>query len=101
MNKKLRMLAILLTVILLVAACAPAATEVPTEEPAGEPAAGACDLATDPSMFKMVFLPKNLGNAVFDEAHAGALAAAAEQTTMDGRHSASLASAFRFASSAT
>ena len=78
MNKKLRMLAILLTVILLVAACAPAATEVPTEEPAGEPAAGACDLATDPSMFKMVFLPKNLGNAVFDEAHEGAQEAADE-----------------------
>ena len=40
-------------------------------------------MAEEPAMsegqaLKMVFLPKNLGNAVFDEAHAGALAAADE-----------------------
>jgi len=70
MFKKLMMLAFVLTLLLAACGGGPAATE--------EPVAGACDLATDPSMFKMVFLPKNLGNAVFDEAHEGALEAAAE-----------------------
>jgi rhamnose transport system substrate-binding protein len=43
----------------------------------GAPAAGPVK-ATPGNALKMVFLPKNLGNAVFDEAHEGALAAAAE-----------------------
>ncbi len=76
MIKKLLVLAFVLT--LLLAACAPAATEAPAPEATEAPAGAACDLETDPSMLKMVFLPKNLGNAVFDEAHEGALAAAEE-----------------------
>jgi rhamnose transport system substrate-binding protein len=69
MFKKLMMLAVVIT--LLATACKPSA-------PTGAAKAGTCDLVTDPTKFKMVFLPKNLGNAVFDEAHQGALAAAAE-----------------------
>jgi len=56
MFKKLMMLAVIS--MLLLSACAPAAPK--------------------PEELKMVFLPKFLGNAVFDEAHAGALAAAKE-----------------------
>jgi rhamnose transport system substrate-binding protein len=80
MYKKQMMLALVLILSLVLAACGTAATEAPAEEPA----AGACDLATDPSMFQMVFLPKNLGNAVFDEAHEGALEAAAELGVTEG-----------------
>jgi rhamnose transport system substrate-binding protein len=43
--------------------------EMPAEEPA---------MPEEGMALKMVFLPKNLGNAVFDEAHEGALAAAEE-----------------------
>jgi len=73
---------------LLLAACAPAVTptEAPTAAPtqaAAEPTqppapAGGVVQATPGQALKMVFLPKNLGNAVFDEAHAGALEAAQE-----------------------
>jgi len=85
MFKKLMMLAAALT--LLLAACAPAATptEAPAQpaeptQPAAEPAApsGGVVKATPGQALNMVFLPKNLGNAVFDEAHDGALEAAAE-----------------------
>jgi rhamnose transport system substrate-binding protein len=88
MFKKLTMLAVVIT--LLVAACAPAATPAqkpapPTEPAAEEPAAeepaapsGGVVKPTPGQALKMVFLPKNLGNAVFDEAHEGALAAAQE-----------------------
>jgi rhamnose transport system substrate-binding protein len=72
---------VVLFVVLLAACCPPPATKEPTvstAEPTEAAMGGACDLVTDPTKFKMVFLPKNLGNAVFDEAHAGALAAAEE-----------------------
>ena len=92
MIKKLMMLTFVFT--LLLAACAPAAT--PTEAPAqateapaqpteappepAEPEAPSGEVvqATPGQALSMVFLPKNLGNAVFDEAHEGALEAAEE-----------------------
>jgi rhamnose transport system substrate-binding protein len=67
MSKKLLMLTLFLT--LLLAACASA------DQGPGE---GACTLETNPANFKMVFLPKNLGNVVFDKAYEGAMAAADE-----------------------
>jgi rhamnose transport system substrate-binding protein len=103
MFKKLMMLAVVFT--LLLSACAPATTEAPppateppatqapaTEPPATEPPAteapteaaateapsGEVVKATPGQELNMVFLPKFLGNAVFDEAHAGALEAAEE-----------------------
>jgi rhamnose transport system substrate-binding protein len=84
---------------LLLSACAPAATPAPTAAPATEapaatmapaptaapateaPAAapsGAVVKATPGKPLKMVLLPKFLGNAVFDQAHEGALEAAKE-----------------------
>ena len=54
------------------------ATEAPTEAPATEAPSGAVVKATPGNQLNMVFLPKFLGNAVFDEAHAGALEAAEE-----------------------
>ena len=72
------------SVVLSSCACetpAPQETEVPesTEapQPTSEAPAGVVE-ATPGQALKMVFLPKNLGNAVFDEAHEGALEAAAE-----------------------
>ena len=92
MIKKLMMLTFVFT--LLLAACAPAATPTeapaqPTEAPAqpteappepAEPEAPSGEVvqATPGQALSMVFLPKNLGNAVFDEAHEGALEAAEE-----------------------
>jgi rhamnose transport system substrate-binding protein len=101
MYKKLMILAVVFT--LLLASCAPAATatqappapteppateapatEMPateppaTEMPATEAPSGEVVKATPGESLDMVFLPKFLGNAVFDEAHAGALEAAAE-----------------------
>ncbi len=101
MFKKLMMLAVVLT--LLLSACAPAvtatqapsqpteppateapateapATEMPaTEMPATEAPSGEVAKATPGKELNMVLLPKFLGNAVFDEAHAGALEAAEE-----------------------
>lgn len=78
MFKKLMMLAVVFT--LLLTACAPAATATEVPSQPTEPAApsGGVVKATPGQAVKMVFLPKNLGNAVFDEAHAGALAAAQE-----------------------
>jgi len=100
MFKKLMMLAVVFT--LLISACAPAATateapsqpteppateapateapatEAPTEPPATAAPSGEVVKATPGQALNMVFLPKFLGNAVFDEAHAGALAAAEE-----------------------
>jgi rhamnose transport system substrate-binding protein len=103
MFKKLMMLAVVLT--LLLSACAPAttqapaateapatqapATEVPatempatempaTEMPATEAPSGDVAKATPGKELNMVLLPKFLGNAVFDEAHTGALEAAEE-----------------------
>jgi len=101
MFKKLMMLAVVLT--LLLSACAPAvtatqapsqpteppateapateapATEMPaTEMPATEVPSGEVAKATPGKELNMVLLPKFLGNAVFDEAHAGALEAAEE-----------------------
>jgi rhamnose transport system substrate-binding protein len=55
----------------------PVMTEAPAEEPT-EPPAGEVVVATPGQELDMVFLPKNLGNAVFDEAHEGALEAAGE-----------------------
>jgi len=55
------------------------ATEMPaTEAPATEAPSGDVVKATPGKELNMVFLPKFLGNAVFDEAHAGALEAAEE-----------------------
>jgi rhamnose transport system substrate-binding protein len=55
------------------------ATEMPaTEAPATEAPSGEVVQATPGQALNMVFLPKFLGNAVFDEAHAGALEAAEE-----------------------
>src|SRR5262245_33323860 len=60
------------------------ATEVPTTEatateaPTTEAPSGEVVKATPGKELNMVFLPKFLGNAVFDLAHAGALAAAKE-----------------------
>ncbi|MGW8225540.1 MAG: substrate-binding domain-containing protein, partial [Anaerolineales bacterium] len=92
MIKKILILSFIFT--LLLAACAPAATPTeapaqPTEAPAQpteappeptEPAmpSGEVVVATPGQALNMVFLPKNLGNAVFDEAHEGALEAAQE-----------------------
>jgi rhamnose transport system substrate-binding protein len=101
MYKKLMILAVVFT--LLLASCAPAetatqappepteppateapATEMPateppaTEMPATEAPSGEVVKATPGESLDMVFLPKFLGNAVFDEAHAGALEAAEE-----------------------
>ena len=89
MFKKLTMLAMVFT--LLLSACAPAAapTEAPpepteppaTQPPATEPPAapsGEVVKATPGNQLNMEFLPKFLGNAVFDQAHEGALEAAAE-----------------------
>jgi len=83
MIKKILILSFIFT--LLLAACAPAATPTeapaqPTEAPAQpteappeptEPAmpSGEVVVATPGQALNMVFLPKNLGNAVFDEAH--------------------------------
>ena len=51
----------------------------PTKAPAtAAPAAGAVVKATPGKSLKMVFLPKALGNAVFDQAHDGASEAAKE-----------------------
>ena len=87
-----RIVALLVILSMLGTACAPtpaapteapppteAPTEVPapTEAPPVEPAVGPV-VATPGQALNMVFLPKNLGNAVFDEAHEGALAAAGE-----------------------
>jgi rhamnose transport system substrate-binding protein len=54
------------------------ATVAPTEAPATEAPSGAVVKATPGQQLNMVFLPKFLGNAVFDEAHSGALEAAEE-----------------------
>ncbi len=54
------------------------ATAAPTEAPATEAPSGEVIKATPGKELNMVFLPKFLGNAVFDLAHAGALAAAEE-----------------------
>ena len=92
MSKKLWAVLALVTIVAMVAvACgptpappeAPPPTEAPTEVPAPteappvEPAVGPVK-ATPGQALNMVFLPKNLGNAVFDEAHEGALEAAGE-----------------------
>jgi rhamnose transport system substrate-binding protein len=102
MLKRLTMLAVVL--MLLLTACAPAAT--PTEAPAATQApppteapaqpteasaqpteapapSGEVVKATPGKALNMVFLPKNLGNAVFDEAHDGALEAAKELQNPD------------------
>ena len=105
MIKKLMALGVVLTLVL--SACAPAtteappteppatempatempateapteapATEAPTEMPATEAPSGDVVQATPGQQLDMVFLPKFLGNAVFDEAHSGALEAAEE-----------------------
>jgi len=86
MYKKLAMLVVVFA--LLLAACAPQATATPvmTEEPAMTEAPAATQApamtetvkATPGESLNMVFLPKFLGNAVFDQAHEGALEAAAE-----------------------
>ena len=93
MFKKVIGLSIIL--MLLLSACGPAATPTsapevsePTQaeaapttapEPTTAPApSGGVVNATPGKALKMVFLPKFLGNAVFDEAHAGAKEAAAE-----------------------
>jgi len=79
MLKKLMTLAMVF--MLLLSACAPKAT--PTEPPAQPtepqvaPPAGVVK-ATPGKDLNMVLLPKFLGNAVFDQAHEGALEAAAE-----------------------
>src|SRR5207248_8207339 len=77
--------------VLLLAACGPAATTAAPTQPAATtapatqasaatqaPAAGGVVTATPGKSVKMVFLPKFLGNAVFDQAHNGALEAAKE-----------------------
>ena len=102
MIKKLMILGVVLTLVL--SACGPATTEAPateppatempatempateapatempaTEAPATEAPSGDVVKATPGKELNMVFLPKFLGNAVFDEAHAGALEAAEE-----------------------
>src|ERR687887_148997 len=87
MLTRLKMLAAILA--LLLSACAPATTPAPTTEPpatqaatteapATEAPSGAVAKATPGKELNMVLLPKFLGNAVFDEAHAGALEAAEE-----------------------
>ncbi len=85
-------------VSMLLAACGPAATTVPPTQPPAvaptqppavaptqppavaptQPPAGAVVKATPGKSLKMLFLPKALGNAVFDQAHNGALEAAKE-----------------------
>jgi rhamnose transport system substrate-binding protein len=52
--------------------------ETPTEAPTTAAPSGEVVKATPGQELNMVFLPKFLGNAVFDEAHAGALEAAEE-----------------------
>ena len=80
--------------MLLLAACGqPATTVAPTQPPAPavaptqppapavaptQPPTGAVVKATPGQSLKMVFEPKALGNAVFDQAHEGALEAAKE-----------------------
>ena len=93
MFKKLTVITVIFT--LLLSACAPVATPTvaptvaPTQAPAQPTAApaqpteaaapsGEVVKAAPGQALKMVFLPKNLGNAVFDEAHEGALEAAQE-----------------------
>jgi len=102
MIKRLMILGVVLTLVL--SACGPATTEAPateppatempatempateapatempaTEAPATEAPSGDVVKATPGKELNMVFLPKFLGNAVFDEAHAGALEAAEE-----------------------
>ncbi len=81
MFKKLMMLIVVFT--LLLSACAPAATPTeappaPTEPPATAAPSGEVVKATPGKELNMVLLPKFLGNAVFDQAHEGALEAAAE-----------------------
>jgi len=84
MFRKITMLAMVF--LLLLSACGgqqPTATEAPvqpTEAPAtAAPApSGEVVKATPGKELNMVFLPKFLGNAVFDQAHEGALEAAAE-----------------------
>ncbi len=77
----------LLIVSTFLAACGTPATPTqppaaaPTQAPAAPtqaPAAGAVVKATPGKSFKMLFEPKFLGNAVFDQAHEGALEAAKE-----------------------
>jgi len=90
MYKKLAMLVVVFAMLL--SACgAPATTQAPpppatteapamTEAPAATeaPAMAETAKATPGKSLNMVFLPKFLGNAVFDQAHEGALEAAAE-----------------------
>jgi rhamnose transport system substrate-binding protein len=93
MFKKLMMVAMIFA--LMLAACAPAttvtaptqaptqapaqaATQAPTQAPTQAAPSGAVVTATPGKSLKMVFLPKALGNAVFDQAHDGALEAAKE-----------------------
>lgn len=93
MFKKLTVRAVIFT--LLLSACAPVATptEAPPATPTQAPAeptvapaqptqppapSGEVVKATPGKAVKMVFLPKNLGNAVFDQAHEGAEEAAKE-----------------------
>jgi len=88
-----KLLVISLVFMLLLSACAPAATPteaqpVVTEAPAqpttppevteAPPVSGEVVKATPGNALSMVLLPKFLGNAVFDQAHEGALEAAAE-----------------------
>ena len=82
MYKKLMML--VMVFVLLLSACAPKATATeapaqPTQPPAATTApSGGVVKATPGKALKMVFEPKFLGNAVFDQAHEGALEAAKE-----------------------
>jgi rhamnose transport system substrate-binding protein len=91
-DKMFKKLVIGLSVVsMLLAACGqPATTVPPTQPPAAAaptaavaapttaPAAGAVVKATPGKSLKFVFEPKFLGNAVFDQAHEGALEAAKE-----------------------
>jgi len=81
MFRKLLMLGVVCA--LVISACGPAAateTEEPPAPPPTEAAApsGGVVTATPGNALNMVFLPKFLGNAVFDQAHEGALEAAEE-----------------------
>jgi rhamnose transport system substrate-binding protein len=83
-----KLMILTLVCALVLSACAPAtpATEAPAEptEASAEPTevavapSGEVVKATPGNALNMVFLPKFLGNAVFDQAHEGALEAAAE-----------------------
>ncbi len=79
MFKKLMMLAVVFTLLLSACAPNPTATQAPAQptQPAA-PSGGGVVKATPGKALKMVFLPKFLGNAVFDQAHEGALEAAKE-----------------------